>query len=242
MRILTVDIYEKEKNFLLEEFESTDSGYICVTSVHGLIEAYENNEINEAFKNSFANVPDGMPIVYFSRVVRKVNMSRITGPEFIYDFLEILDRKSKSIVTIGSNESTIKNFKKFLDSNYKSINLVNSNYSIINTKNNSDIQEVINFCKNNKADYYMIFLSTPKQDMLMYQMSKQLDVKMIGFGAAVDYLVGNTKYAPRILQVLALEWLYRLFQEPKRLFKRYFNIIPKFFIYLFISSFSKKKQ
>ena len=103
--------------------------------------------------------------------------------------------KVKSIVTIGSNESTIKNFKKFLDSNYKSINLINSNFSIINTKNNSDIQEVINFCKNNKADYYLIFLSTPKQDMLMYQMSKQLDVKMIGFGAAVDYVVGNAKYA-----------------------------------------------
>ena len=87
-----------------------------------------------------------------------------------------------------------------------------------------------------------VFLSTPKQDLLMNYLNSQINIKMIGFGAAIDYVTGKTKYAPKIIQKLSLEWLYRLIQEPKRLYKRYMKIIPLFFYYLLISSFSKNKQ
>ena len=70
MKILGIDIYENNKDVLLENFKKIKSGYICVTSVHGLIESYENKKISLAFKNSFANVPDGMPIVYFGKIKR----------------------------------------------------------------------------------------------------------------------------------------------------------------------------
>ena len=76
----------------------------------------------------------------------------------------------------------------------------------------------------------------------MNYLNSQINIKMIGFGAAIDYVTGKTKYAPKIIQKLSLEWLYRLIQEPKRLYKRYMKIIPLFFYYLLISSFSKNKQ
>jgi len=67
----------------------------------------------------------------------------------------------------------------------------------------------------------------------MYDFFNQLDVKfMFGVGAAFDYHLDDLKPAPKIIQTLALEWLFRLIQEPKRLFKRYLNIVPKF---LFLS-------
>ena len=76
-------------------------------------------------------------------------------------------------------------------------------------------------------------LSTPKQDLLMYKMDPVFNnLKFVGFGAALDYVNGDIKYCPKILQKLSLEWLYR-FQEPKRLYKRYLNIVPKFFLYNF---------
>ena len=242
MKILTVDIAEKQKSEILHQFNLIKSGYICVTSVHGLIEAYENEYINEAFANSFANVPDGMPIVYYSRWFKKINLSRITGPELIYDFLTMLDETSSSIATVGSNKDTIDKFSEILKKDYGNIELLNSNFSFIDINSKTSLESILEFCVKNKADYYLVFLSTPKQDVLMNYLNKEINSKFIGFGAAVDYFVGNTKYAPKFMQTLSLEWLFRLFQEPKRLFKRYLQIIPKFFFYLAVSFFSKNKQ
>ena len=242
MKILSVDITEKEKNKLLEDFKNLDSGYICVTSVHGLIEAYENQEINSAFSNSYANVPDGMPIVYFARWFKKLKMNRITGPEFIYDVLNMLNNNNNSISTIGSDEKTIKQFNRFVNTTYKNIKINQHDTSFIDINSPEDIKNIIKFCADNNSDYFFIFLSTPKQDLLMYHINNALSSKLIGFGAAVDYLVGNTNYAPNIVKKLSLEWLYRLYQEPKRLYKRYINIVPKFFIYLLYSYFENLKK
>lgn len=242
MKILSVDITEKEKNKLLEDFKNLDSGYICVTSVHGLIEAYENQEINSAFSNSYANVPDGMPIVYFARWFKKLKMNRITGPEFIYDVLNMLNNNNNSISTIGSDEKTMKLFNRFVNTRYKNIRINQHDTSSIDTNSPEDIKKIVEFCETTNSDYFLIFLSTPKQDLLMYHINNVLSVKLIGFGAAVDYVVGNTKYAPNIIKKLSLEWLFRLYQEPKRLYKRYFNIVPKFFTYLLRSYFENLKK
>lgn len=242
MKILTVDISQKQKSEILEDFQLLNSGYICVTSVHGLIEAYENKDINEAFTNSFANIPDGMPIVYYGKWIKRVNLDRITGPDFIYDFLEMLNDTFSSIVTIGSDKNTISKFKNILNQNYKNIEILNSDYSFVDVDSSKSMNRIKEFCMTNNANYYLVFLSTPKQDLLMNFLNKKLNLKMVGFGAAVDYVVGNTKSAPKIVQKLSLEWFFRLMQEPKRLFKRYLNIVPKFFYYLLISSLFKKKQ
>lgn len=242
MNILSVEITEKEKNKLLEDFKNLDSGYICVTSVHGLIEAYEDKQINLAFSNSYANVPDGMPIVYFARWFKKIKMNRITGPEFIYDVLKMLDNNNNSISTIGSDEKTIQQFNRFVNTTYKNIKINKYDTSFIDINSYEDIKNTIEFCEDNKSDYFFIFLSTPKQDLLMYHINNALKSKLIGFGAAVDYLVGNTDYAPNIVKKLSLEWLYRLYQEPKRLYKRYINIVPKFFIYIVHSYFENLKK
>jgi len=242
MKILSVDITEKEKSILLEDFKNIESGYICVTSVHGLIEAYEDEAINLAFKNSYANVPDGMPIVYFARWFKKISMERITGPDFIYDVLRVLEDNKSSLCTIGSNKGTIQKFTKFINKNYPDISVIGSDTSIVDLNSEDSLEKILQFCKKNPSDYFFIFLSTPKQDLLMHHISRELKVKLIGFGAAVDYVVGNTKYAPNIIKKLSLEWLYRLLQEPRRLFKRYFNIIPKFFVYLVHAYFQKAKK
>ena len=242
MKILSVDITEKEKSELIQDFTNLNSGYICVTSVHGLIEAYENQDIHIAFSKSYANVPDGMPIVYYAKWFKKINIERITGPEFIFDVLEELNKTKSSIATIGSDVQNIKKFIKFIETSFPFITFNAFDTSLIDIQSKQDLEGIIDFCKHNPSDYYFVFLSTPKQDLLMHHINKHIDTKLIGFGAAIDYVNGNTKYAPNVIKKLSLEWLYRLFQEPRRLFKRYLNIVPKFFVYLFFSYFQKTKK
>lgn len=241
MRILGVDITEKNKIKILDEFSNQDKGYICVTSVHGLIEAWENNDINIAFQNSFVNVPDGMPLVYWGKYLKNIQIERITGPEFIYDFLNWMNKSKSSLSTIGGNIESINKFVAFLNKNYPEISFESFNTDFIDINKSDDLQKIEIFLRNLKSDYVFVFLSTPKQDLLMYKMNSVFNnLKFVGFGAALDYVNGDIKYCPKILQKLSLEWLYRLFQEPKRLYKRYLNIVPKFFLYNFFNLFSRR--
>ena len=115
MEILGVNIYENDKKRLISDFSLLKKGYICVTSVHGLVSAYESKHINKAFEESFANVPDGMPIVYYSKLIKSKQLDRITGPMFIYDILEMINNQHRSLITVGSDEDTSIKFKTLLE-------------------------------------------------------------------------------------------------------------------------------
>ena len=95
-----------------------------------------------------------------------------------------------------------------------------------------DIIKLAQDINNKKTDILWIGISTPKQEILARRLSKYTNVKIIvTVGAAFDYYTGSITIAPAWIQNMGLEWLYRLFLEPKRLWKRYFEIVPKFIIY-----------
>ena len=91
--------------------------------------------------------------------------------------------------------------------------------SFINLENNTGLAFLI-FVKTTKQNICLYFYQHQNKIVMNY-LNSQINIKMIGFGAAIDYVTGKTKYAPKIIQKLSLEWLYRLIQEPKRLYKRY---------------------
>ena len=78
------------------------------------------------------------------------------------------------------------------------------------------------------ADFVWVALGAPKQERWMYTHQGSIEGLMAGIGAGVDYFAGNIKRAPMWMQKCSLEWLYRLFQEPRRLFKRYLMTNTKF--------------
>tara|TARA_X000001036_G_C20686526_1_gene807832 strand:- start:3438 stop:4157 length:720 start_codon:yes stop_codon:yes gene_type:complete len=233
MEILGVNISELQKNDILEKFFRQDNGYICVTSVHGLIEANENSLIMDAFQSSFANIPDGMPIIYYSKLFRKVKLNRIPGYDLLDLFLDFANNNNLKIATVGSTPKTLNNFKIKLNYSFPNIIFEDFNTDDIEIFSKESVNNISNFINQAKPDCVLIFLSTPKQDWLMYELNKAgLREKFIGFGAAVDYYVGNIEKAPNLLSKLSLEWFFRLVQDPKRLYKRYFKIVPKFFYLL----------
>ena len=92
-----------------------------------------------------------------------------------------------------------------------------------------------------KADFVWIGLSTPKQELFASRLAKYTNTGYIScVGAAFDFHIGNVKQAPSWMQKLALEWFFRLMVEPKRLWKRYFEIVPLFIYYNFAELFKEK--
>ena len=236
MEILGVNITELNKKEILDKFSTLSKGYICITSVHGLVEANEKPLIKNAFLNSYLNLPDGMPIVYFAKFVKKVQIERIPGYDFLEEFLNLANFTSATIATVGGDLNSILKFQQIINKKYSSIKFVGKNTEKILMEEPTDIIKIKNFLVENTPEYLLVFLSTPKQDWLMYEINKlNINVKIIGFGAALDYFIGDLKKAPKIISSLSLEWFYRLIQEPKRLYKRYFKIVPKF-IYLILKN------
>ena len=89
-------------------------------------------------------------------------------------------------------------------------------------------REIIDRINEAKADFVWVALGAPKQEQWMYAHQGKVQGLMVGIGAGVDYLAGNIKRAPMWMQKCSLEWLYRFFQEPKRLFRRYLVTNTKF--------------
>lgn len=88
--------------------------------------------------------------------------------------------------------------------------------------------EVIKMINDSKPDFVWVGLGAPKQEEWMYQHRNKINAIMLGVGAAFDFSAGTSKRAPRWMQECYLEWLYRLMQDPKRLFHRYFTTNVRF--------------
>ncbi len=100
-------------------------------------------------------------------------------------------------------------------------------------------QEVTARINDAGADFIWVGLGAPKQEEWMYEHRGKLNAVSIGVGAGFDYIAGNIRRAPRIMQVLCLEWLYRLMQDPRRLWKRYVVTNTKFVCYILRERFVK---
>ena len=193
-----------------------------------------NDKIKKAHNNSLLTIPDGMPLVYLSKLKGSTNINRCFGPATMQLILEDEELSSKKHFFYGGNVGVAEKLLNKLKNKYNTngIGYYTPPFRPLNANEINKLREQVNSLK---PDIIWVGISCPKQELFMYNFFNQLDVKfMFGVGAAFDYHLDDLKPAPKIIQTLALEWLFRLIQEPKRLFKRYLNIVPKF---LFLSLF-----
>lgn len=209
-------------------------GFITVTGVHGLIESMRDEKVREAHNKSWLTVPDGMPLVYIGRLSGFKSIMRCYGPDLMASIMEASANGSISHFFYGGNEGVADRLREVFELRYPGIKIIGTYTPPFRPLNRFEEDELIGMLNKLKPDLMWIGLSTPKQEMFMYEYIAKLNVKiMIGVGAAFDIHTGIISSAPKFLQKLSLEWLYRLFQEPKRLWRRYLFIVPVF-IFLYI--------
>lgn len=214
--------------------------YICVCNVHTTVMSYENLEYKRIQNSAIMVLPDGAPLSVIGRRRGFANMERVTGPDLMGEIFKISVNNGYRHFFFGSTIETLNSLSVKLKKEYPGIQIVgmySPPYGIINNTENLEIIEVIN---KSKADYVWIGLGAPKQEIWMAQHVGLIKGVMIGVGAGFDYYAGNIKRAPIWMQKICLEWLYRLCQEPLRLFERYFRTNFKF-IYLIKKEEKRRK-
>ena len=232
VNILGVNIAAINMEWLLQftkdHVKDLSGDYICVSNVHTTVTSYEDKEYMAVQNGGIMAIPDGGPLSTVGRKRGAKEMSRTTGPSYMEEVLKMSSQYGWKHFFYGSTPETLDKLKKNINSTFDQVNVVGMYSPPFRNLTDDEDQEVIKMINESKADFVWVGLGAPKQEIWMAAHQGKLDGLMIGVGAAFDYYAGNIKRAPMWMQKCNLEWFYRLLQDPKRLFKRYFVTNIKF--------------
>jgi len=214
-----------------QAIKNRQKGYICVTGVHGVTEAQDEPIFRQILNNAFLVTPDGMPMVWMGKLAGDEDIQRVYGPDLMLKVCEEGIEHGTRHFFYGGNDGVAEQLKANLEEKFPGLEVVGTYtppFRPLNEKENKDLKAMV---KKTKPDIVWVGLSTPKQEKFMSEYLDQLDTTlMFGVGAAFDFHAGLVPQAPSWMQTCGLEWLYRLIQEPKRLWKRYLRNNPLFLL------------
>ena len=233
VNILGVGVTALNMKLALDETESLlqqgEQGYVCVTGVHGIMEAQSDERFREILNRSFLTTPDGMPTVWLGRLQGFKEMGRVYGPDYMLGLCERSVARGYRHFLYGGKEGVAEELRAVLTRRFPGLNIVGTYtppFRPLNAEEENDLRAQL---EASQADILWCGLSTPKQERFMDLYSRRLPVKlMVGVGAAFDLLSGNLAEAPDWMKSAGLQWFYRLIKEPKRLWRRYLINNPKF--------------
>lgn len=216
--ILVTDM-KKTVELIENSVEELRGKYICVGNVHTTVMAHDDAHYHEVQKKAAFVLPDGKPLSVYSRKHGFPEAKRVTGPDLM---LELFARDNGlKHYFYGSTEETLAMLKEKLLEKYPNLQIAGMVSPPFHALSREEDAEAVRSINASGADIIWVGLGAPKQENWMYDHRGKVRGVMIGVGAGFDYHAGNIKRAPMWMQKLSLEWLYRLLQDPKRLFKRY---------------------
>lgn len=211
--------------------ESDRRGYVCVTGVHGIMEAQRDEPFRQILNGSLLTTPDGMPTVWIGRCQGFSEMGRVVGMDLMCRVCEMSSRKGYKHFLYGGRPGVAERLKAELEERFPGLRVVGTYtppFGPLSPEQESELRERM---ADAQPDIVWVGLSTPKQERWMAEFSPRLDARIfVGVGAAFDFLIGDLQDAPEWVKQSGLQWLHRLKQEPRRLWKRYLINNPAFLV------------
>lgn len=218
---------ETALNYIQNNLKVWSGRYICISNVHTTVMSYEDAGYCKIQNEAVLALPDGKPLSVICRKRGFGDAERVTGPDLMGEIFKRSNECGYRHYFYGSKPETLNVLERRLKEEYQ-LNIVGMYAPPFREMTEKEDREAIARINEAKADFVWVALGAPKQERWMYAHREKIQGLMIGIGAGADYFAGNIKRAPMWMQKCSLEWLYRLFQEPRRLFKRYFITNTKF--------------
>lgn len=226
VNIACVDM-KKTLELITNNLEEIRGKYICVSNVHTTVMANENKEYKKVQNSSYLSIPDGKPLSIIGKK-RGFEIDRVTGPDLMENLFNISEKKGYKHYFYGNTNKNLEKLIKVLNREYPKLNIVGYKSSVFRELTNDENKELLEEMNNSGADYIWIALGAPRQEIFMYKNIDKTNGLMIGVGGAFNVISGVSPRAPRWMQNCCLEWLFRLLDDPKRLWKRYLKTNTKF--------------
>jgi N-acetylglucosaminyldiphosphoundecaprenol N-acetyl-beta-D-mannosaminyltransferase len=217
--------------------------FIAVTGMHGVMEAQHDAAFKAILNSADLVVPDGMPLVWLGRLRGFRLPRRVYGPELMLSVCKHTASKNVRHFLFGGVPGVAEKLSDTLRSQFSGLNVVGTYSPPFRPLNLEERQEVVNVINAAAPDIVWVGLSTPKQERWMYEHRRSVHAPVLaGVGAAFDINSGTKEQAPVWVQEHGLEWLFRLLQEPQRLWRRYLVYGSEFVVYVALELLGLRKS
>jgi exopolysaccharide biosynthesis WecB/TagA/CpsF family protein len=213
------------------------NSYVVTPNIDHIVNLETDNEFKEVYKNANLVLTDGKPLIWISRFYNTPIKEKVSGSDIFPRLCELSSEKGYGIFLLGAAEGVAEKAKKNLIEEYPNLRIVGTLSPKFGfEKSPKEIDKIIKAVKKARPEILVVGLGAPKQEKFIYKYRHRMEVPLaLGLGASIDFEAGNIKRAPIWIQKFGFEWLYRIFQDPRRLFKRYcydiVKILPLVFKY-----------
>jgi N-acetylglucosaminyldiphosphoundecaprenol N-acetyl-beta-D-mannosaminyltransferase len=204
-------------------------GYICVTGVHGVMETLKDAELLRILNHAFINTPDGMPMSWVGHLQGLSQMDRVFGPDFMAGMCQLSVQRRYRHFLCGGKPGVAELLKEALQRRFPGLQVVGTYTPPFRNLSAAEEEDMLTQVRASKPHILWVGLSTPKQERFMAHYIDRLEVPLlVGVGAAFDYHTGRIRDCPHWIKRAGLQWLHRLVQDPRRLWRRYLLNNPAF--------------
>lgn len=228
--------------FTRKNIRQLSGDYMCVSNVHTVITASEDQIYRNIQNSGIMAIPDGGPLSSVGRKRGYREMGRIPGPSYMEEIFKISGKMGYRHFFYGSTEETLAKLKQGLERDYPGIKVAGMYSPPFRPMTKEENARIIEKINDAKVDFVWVGLGAPKQERWMADHQGKVKGFMVGVGAGFDYFAGNIKRAPEWMQRNNMEWFYRLMQEPGRLFGRYWRTNTKFLWDIYVKNFFLEKR
>lgn len=218
--------------FIKDNLRELKGKYFCISNVHTTVMSYEDASYRKIQNEAVLALPDGKPLSVVCRKRGYPDADRVTGPDLMGEIFKCSHERGYTHYFYGSTPETLERLRERLEEDYR-LPIAGMYAPPFRQLTEEEDQQAVERINQARPDFIWVGLGAPKQERWMYAHQGRVQGLMIGVGAGFDYFAGNIKRAPLWMQRCSLEWLYRLLQDPKRLFKRYLATNTKF-LYLIL--------
>jgi N-acetylglucosaminyldiphosphoundecaprenol N-acetyl-beta-D-mannosaminyltransferase len=251
VRVLDIPLFDKDIPSAVDlivchlERREWQSHCVSATGAHGLVYSKKHPLFRDILTSFFINLPDGTPAVWIGRLKGAKKMRRCYGPDFFKTLLQRTAPLGINHFFCGGNPGVAEELKDKVSARFQNDHVTGTLCPEYLDVDQYDYASIAKEIQQAKADIVWIGLSTPKQEQFANRLAKFARVKfIITVGAAFDFHTDRVAQAPRWIQRAGLEWLFRTLKEPKRLYRRYLEVVPLFLFYNFaeLLIFAAKKM
>lgn len=233
VNVLGVGVSAIDMNQALAIIESwigrREQHYVCITGVHGVMESQRDERLRAIHNEAGLVTPDGMPLVWLSRLRGYPGVDRVYGPDLMLACCERSISRRYSHFFYGGAEGVPERLATRLSARYPGLRVAGMYSPPFRALTPEEDEQVLDRINAASPDVVWVGLSTPRQEWWMHRHAGRLTAPvLIGVGAAFDFHAGLKRQAPYWMQRSGLEWLFRLMSEPRRLGRRYLVNNPAF--------------
>jgi N-acetylglucosaminyldiphosphoundecaprenol N-acetyl-beta-D-mannosaminyltransferase len=204
--------------------------YVCVATVNNVIEARDNPDYGAAMEAADLVTPDGMPLVWGLRLLGVADATRVYGPDLTPVVCHLAAGQGIPVGFYGGSEAVLETLTAKLARRFPGLQIAYASSPPFRPLTPDEKRRTIEDLNRSGVRILFVGLGAPKQERWMAAHKHEVNAVMLGVGAAFDFLAGRKRQAPRLVQRLGLEWLYRLVHEPRRLWRRYLYRNPRFVV------------